>query len=99
MIFDEIDTGISGKTARKLGLLLKQMSRHSQVLCVTHSAQVASLADQHLLLEKSVEEGQTVSQARVITQEERIEELARILGGLQVTEAVRQNARELLQQT
>ena len=99
LIFDEIDTGISGKTARKLGLLLQQMSRHSQVLCVTHSAQVASLADQHLLLEKSVIEGQTVSRARVITEEERIEELARILGGLQVTEAVRQNARELLQQT
>ncbi len=97
LIFDEIDTGISGKTARKIGLLLRELSQRTQILAVTHSAQIASLADEHFLLEKSVEEEQTFSRVRSLNKEERVEELSRILGGIGITDAVRQNARELLE--
>ena len=92
MIFDEIDTGVSGKTARKIGLKLLELSGHTQIFCVTHSAQIASLADDHLLIAKSEHEGRTVTSVTVLDEEGRIRELSRILGGIHVTEAQRQAA-------
>lgn len=92
MVFDEIDTGVSGKTARKIGLKLLELSRHTQIFCVTHSAQIASLADDHLLIAKSESDGRTVTSVTVLDEEGRIRELSRILGGIHVTEAQRQAA-------
>ena len=96
MIFDEVDAGISGKTSRKVGVKLSQLARSAQVLCVTHSAQIASLADDHLLISKSEVDGRTETAVRAILGEERVGEIARILGGINVTETQRDAARELM---
>ncbi|MGM9609913.1 MAG: DNA repair protein RecN, partial [Eubacteriales bacterium] len=87
MVFDEIDTGVSGKTARKIGMKLLDLSRHTQIFCVTHSAQIASLADVHFLIAKHEEEGRTVTVVSTLDEDGRIRELSRILGGIHVTEA------------
>lgn len=87
MVFDEIDTGVSGKTARKIGMKLLELSRHTQIFCVTHSAQIASLADVHFLIAKHEEEGRTVTVVSTLDEDGRIRELSRILGGIHVTEA------------
>lgn len=96
MIFDEVDAGISGKTSRKVGVKLGQLADSAQVLCVTHSAQIASLADCHLLISKSEIDGRTETSVRVVEGEERVGEIARILGGINVTETQRSAARELM---
>lgn len=98
MVFDEIDTGISGKTAQKTGLALKRLSSSAgtQVLCVTHSAQIAALADTHLLVSKHEEGGRTKSRVCALDRTGRIDELARIIGGINVGEATLNAARELL---
>lgn len=98
VIFDEVDTGVSGKTSRKIGIKLRDIARHIQVLCVTHSAQIASLADQHDYIYKEEVDGRTQTFVRLLDPEERVEELARILGGIHVTEAQRENARELMRE-
>ena len=99
-IYDEVDTGISGRTARKVGIKLASIAGGSQVVCVTHSAQIASLADAHYVIEKreTVEGGETRAETTVrpITEERRVEEIARILGGLDVTDSQRAAARELI---
>lgn len=95
LIFDEIDTGISGRTAQKVSEKLKEISRTHQVICITHLPQIASMADCHFEIEKSVREGKTVSQICRLGQEESIRELARLLGGAQITDAVLKNAREM----
>lgn len=87
VIFDEIDTGISGKTSRKVGIKLKQIARCTQVICVTHSAQIASLADAHYLISKHDIDGTACTEARLLSEDARIAEVARILGGLCVTES------------
>lgn len=96
MIFDEIDTGVSGKTARKIGKKLRDLGVGTQVLSVTHSAQIASLADAHLLICKGERNGRTETELRTLDREGRIGELSRILGGIDVTEAQRLAAVELL---
>ncbi len=96
VIFDEIDSGVSGKTSRKIGHSLKASSRETQILCITHSAQIASLADRHLLVFKEVLDGRTESAAMFLDKGARIEELSRILGGIHVTDAQRQAARDML---
>lgn len=98
IIFDEIDTGISGKTARKIGLLLSDIAKDTQVICVTHSAQVASMADSHLLIAKAEREGRMESTLRHLAEEERIGEIARIMGGITVTDRQREAAAELLRE-
>ena len=99
-IYDEVDTGISGRTARKVGIKLATIARGSQVVCVTHSAQIASLADAHYVIEKreTVEGGETRAETGVrrIDEADRVEEIARILGGLDITDAQRAAARELI---
>ncbi len=96
MIFDEIDAGVSGKTARKIGLKLLDLSRGTQVFCVTHSAQIASLADTHFLISKKERGGKTETAVAPLDREGRVGELSRILGGLEVTETQRNAALEML---
>ena len=96
VIFDEIDTGISGKTSRKVGIKLKEIGRSTQVICVTHSAQIASLAHNHLYISKTEVDGRVQTFLQELDQEGRVEEIARILGGIQITEAQRRAAREMI---
>ena len=96
VIFDEIDAGISGKTSRKVGIKLKEIGKNAQVLCVTHSAQIASLANTHLFVEKSEKDGRTQSTVRELSAEERVLEIARILGGINVTDVQLAAAREMI---
>ena len=99
-IYDEVDTGISGRTARKVGIKLATIAKGSQVICVTHSAQIGSLADAHYVIEKKETEtgGETRAETSVrrIEEADRVEEIARILGGLDITESQRAAARELI---
>jgi DNA repair protein RecN (Recombination protein N) len=96
MVFDEVDVGISGEVARSVGHKLKSLGADSQVICITHLPQVASLADTHLYVEKS-EGPLTTSAVRILEEKERVEELARMIAGYQVTESARESARELMQ--
>ena len=99
VIFDEVDTGVSGKTSRKIGFSLLASAKNAQILSITHSAQIASLAHRHLLVYKQEKEGRTESSVKLLSDEERIEELARILGGIAVTESQREAARDMLRGT
>jgi len=98
LIFDEIDAGVSGKTAAKIGFKIKQVSKNRQVICVTHLAQIAAYADSHLLIEKSENQTDTRTTVSVLDAQGRVDELARILGGSEITRTTRDNARELLTQ-
>lgn len=96
MIFDEIDTGVSGGAAQKIGLKLKEASCDRQVLCVTHSAQIAALADTHLHITKSVHDNKTYTKVKLLDFNGRKQELARIMGTGQITDLNLKNAEELL---
>ena len=96
VIFDEIDAGISGKTSRKVGIKLKEIGKDAQVICVTHSAQIASLANSHVFVSKSEKDGRTESAVRYLDREERVQEIARILGGIEITDAQIAAAREMI---
>ena len=96
LIFDEIDTGVSGRAAQKIGIKLKQISRLRQVLCVTHLAQMAVMADNHLLIEKNIQGDRTVTTVRTLDHEQRKYEIARILGGENITELMLENAEQYL---
>ncbi|MBE6720118.1 MAG: DNA repair protein RecN [Ruminococcaceae bacterium] len=96
LIFDEIDTGVSGRASRKIGLKLRAVSEHTQVICVTHSAQIASVADTHLLISKEYNNDRTFTKVDVLGFDERKYELARIMGGLEITDNLLQSAEELL---
>ncbi len=95
LIFDEVDTGISGSAAQKVGKKLKQVSRGRQIICVTHLAQVAAYADAHLLISKSTENGRAFTSVESLDDEGRVNELARIMGG-DITDALKKSAKELL---
>ncbi len=95
LIFDEIDAGISGRTAQRVSEKLNMISGERQVICITHLPQIASMADCHFLIEKHVEENGTVTTIRQLSKEEEVEELARMLGGVEITETVMGNAREM----
>ncbi len=96
VIFDEIDTGVSGKTSRKVGIKLKETGKETQVLCVTHSAQIASLADTHYRILKKECNGRAETEVLCLSEDERVEEVARILGGIEVTAAQRAAARDMI---
>ena len=98
VIFDEIDTGISGKTSRKVGIKLHSIAKAAQVICVTHSAQIASLADEHFLISKSEIDGRVETSVKALDKSERVEEIARILGGINITEAQRAAACEMIEE-
>ena len=96
VIFDEIDAGVSGSSAEKIGRKLKELSKDRQVLCITHLAQIACLADHHLLIQKSVQGERTLTDVIELSQDGRVAELARLLSGEVVTQAALDHARQLL---
>ena len=96
VIYDEIDTGVSGKTARKIGIKMLSLSKTTQLFSVTHSAQIASLADKHFLISKGDINGETETSVKVLDTEGRINELSRILGGINITSAQRAAAEDML---
>lgn len=98
LVFDEVDAGIGGRVAEVVGRKLKAIASRHQVLCVTHLPQIASLADAHFAVTKHPDKGRTVVQVRRLGNDERIEEVARMLGGETVTEAARRHAREMVKQ-
>ena len=95
LIFDEIDVGISGRTAQKVSEKMSFIGRNHQVICITHLAQIAAMADAHYAIEKQVEDGVTKSKISRLSKEQEIEELARILGGAKITDTVMQSAAEM----
>lgn len=95
LIFDEIDSGISGRTAQMVSEKMNVLGRNHQIICITHLPQIAAMADAHYLIEKSVENQTTVSRIRELSSEESIEELARMLGGVEITDKVRESAKEM----
>ena len=95
LIFDEIDAGISGRTAQRVAEKLCTLSQKRQVICITHLPQIAAMADSHYLIEKTSDANSTISNIYPLSEEESVKELARMLGGVKITEAVLQNAREM----
>ena len=95
LIFDEIDSGISGRTAQMVSEKMNELGRFHQLICITHLPQIAAMADAHFLIEKSVEQASTVTGIHPLDEERSIAELARMLGGVEITETVVQSAREM----
>jgi DNA repair protein RecN (Recombination protein N) len=98
LVFDEADAGIGGGVAEVVGKKLKAIAARHQVLCVTHLPQIASLADHHFVVQKRIERGRTVTAVRELSAAERVEEIARMLGGEVVTQRAREHALEMLNQ-
>ena len=96
LIFDEIDTGVSGIAAQKIGMKLSSISRFRQVLCVTHLAQIAVMADNHILIEKKIVGERTVTTVNSLNKDQRVDEIARIMGGNSVTPLLLENARQFI---
>ena len=96
MIFDEVDTGISGSAAQKVGLKLHEVSKYAQVICITHLAQIACLADYHLLIQKQVTNHKTYTQVIPLSKEAQTKEIARMIGGEAITPLLLQNAQEMI---
>lgn len=95
LIFDEIDVGISGRTAQKVSEKMALIAKKHQVICITHLPQIAAMADQHFIIEKQVSNDKTATQIRSLDQAGSIDELARILGGAEITDTVRESALEM----
>ncbi|MBR5601515.1 MAG: DNA repair protein RecN, partial [Clostridia bacterium] len=95
-VYDEVDTGISGKTSRKIGFKLFDIAKTQQIICITHSAQVASLGERHLHIVKAEQGGRAFTSVHVLDGERRVSEIARILGGIHITDAQMQAARDML---
>ena len=95
LIFDEIDVGISGRTAQKVSEQLAVIANHHQIICITHLAQIAAMADAHFMIEKSTDGNSTQTNIKELTEKESIDELSRILSGAEITERVRENAKEM----
>ncbi len=98
LIYDEIDSGVSGKTARKIGIKMLSLSKSSQIFSITHSAQIASLADTHFLIKKGDVNGATETSVKILDEDGRVSELSRILGGIDITESQRAAAIDMLKE-
>lgn len=96
LIFDEIDTGVSGSAAQKIGLKLKEVAQNRQVICITHLAQIAAQADAHLLIQKNVQGERTYTEVTPLDHAGRVRELARIMGGIEITDLMLQNAEQMI---
>jgi DNA repair protein RecN (Recombination protein N) len=96
LIFDEVDTGLSGAIAKKMGSLLRKLGESYQVFCITHQAQIAAMGHSHLLVEKTIIDQVTRTHLRSLKQDEKMQELARMLGGETITEKTLAHAEELL---
>ena len=98
LVFDEVDTGVSGRAAQKVAEKMADVARGKQVLCVTHLPQIAAMADTHFSVEKGERDGRTYTRVERLDRQGREDELARLLGGSQITDTLRRSARELLNQ-
>ena len=98
VIYDEIDAGVSGKTARKIGIKMLELSKTAQLICVTHSAQIASLADTHMLIKKRELDGSVRTELCALDYEGRVSEVSRILGGIAVTDSQRRAAIDMIKE-
>ncbi len=96
MIFDEIDTGISGEAARQVGIILKELAAQRQVICITHQPQIAGKADAHFFVYKEIKDDRVKTNIRILSTEERITAIAKMLSGEKPTAAAMQNAREMV---
>jgi DNA repair protein RecN (Recombination protein N) len=99
MIFDEVDVGVGGATAEMVGRLLRKLGQNAQVLCVTHQAQVAALGHHHYRVQKDSDGETTRTEVAVLNKKDRVDEIARMVGGLTITDKTRSHAREMLAQT
>ncbi|HHV39021.1 MAG TPA: DNA repair protein RecN [Tepidimicrobium sp.] len=97
LIFDEIDTGISGRTAQVVGEKIERLSNNHQIICISHLPQIAALADTHFVIKKEVDEGKTNTVVKRLKDDERVEELARLLGGVDLTDTTKLHAKEMLE--
>lgn len=95
LILDEIDTGVSGRTAQKVAEKMASIAKEHQILCITHLPQIAAMADEHFLIEKATDNATTKTNVTALSEEQTVSELARMLGGVSITESVRNNAREM----
>lgn len=98
ILFDEVDSGVSGQAAQKMAEKMKDIAQHIQVICISHLPQVASMSDHHLLISKASNEDRTTTKVKELLDDERIDEIARMISGASVTEITRQNAKEMLEQ-
>jgi DNA repair protein RecN (Recombination protein N) len=98
LVFDEVDTGVSGRAAQKVAEKMADVARRKQVLCVTHLPQIAAMADTHFSVEKGEKKGRTFTNVERLDRQGRVDELARLIGGATVTDVLRQSASELLEQ-
>ena len=96
LIFDEVDAGIGGRVAEIVGRMLRQLGKRHQVMCITHLPQVAASADQQWQVSKSIVNGAILSRVVVLNGEQRVDEIARMLGGVRITETTRKHAAEML---
>jgi len=96
LLFDEVDSGVGGRVAEIVGKKLKQVAAHHQVISVTHLPQIAALAESHFVVEKEVEKGRTFTKVRRLSEKERVAEVARMLGGIKITDQTRRHAEELV---
>jgi DNA repair protein RecN (Recombination protein N) len=96
MIFDEIDVGVSGRIAQAVGLSMKALSKHHQIIAITHLPQIAGLADEHFVVEKFEKSKRATTSVRKLTLDERVREVAKLMSGAEVTEAGLRSARELM---
>ena len=96
MVFDEIDTGISGRIADKVGKVIKEISKKHQIISITHLPQIAALSDNHLSVSKEVNENETVAYIKKLSEEDKIIEIAKLLSGEKITEATLKSAKELI---
>jgi DNA repair protein RecN (Recombination protein N) len=96
LIFDEIDTGISGEAARQVGIIMKDLSTSRQVICITHQPQIAGKADAHFFVYKEIVKNKVETNIRLLTPDERITSIAKMLSGEKPTAAAMENAREML---
>ncbi|MCK9196969.1 MAG: DNA repair protein RecN, partial [Syntrophales bacterium] len=96
MVFDEVDSGIGGATAEIVGKKIKDVAERHQVLCITHLPQIACFGDRHYLVTKAIAGDRTLTTVQVLSEEERIEEITRMLSGLEMTDTTRRHAREML---
>ena len=98
ILFDEVDSGVSGKAAQKMAEKMKGLAEHIQVICISHLPQVASMSDHHLFISKNTDDERTTTQVKELSGEERIDEVARMISGATVTKLTRQNAKEMIEQ-
>jgi DNA repair protein RecN (Recombination protein N) len=97
LVFDEIDIGIGGRAAEAVGKKLKTLSKGQQVLCITHLPQIAAFGDQHFLIEKTVKQGRTQTEIRLMEAPQRVEEIARMLSGAKLTDTSLKHAEHLIE--